>query len=97
MFEDKLVNHEDKGWLERQLFDLMRESFTPDLIRQVSVQGMRWTVLGNYPNPNPKPCTAELTALLSCVLCMHLELSTPCSTLGAKITHCFCPLFHNGQ
>jgi len=35
VFADKLVSYEDKNWLDKQLFDLMRESFTPDLIRQV--------------------------------------------------------------
>mmetsp|Transcript_5388 Transcript_5388/g.12712 ORF Transcript_5388/g.12712 Transcript_5388/m.12712 type:complete len:4322 (-) Transcript_5388:507-13472(-) len=35
VFADKLISYDDKNWLEKQLFELMRESFTPDLIRQV--------------------------------------------------------------
>lgn len=38
VFADKLISYEDKNWLEKTLFDLMRESFTPDLIRQVTPQ-----------------------------------------------------------
>jgi dynein heavy chain len=35
VFADKLVNYEDKGWLDKTLAELMRENFQVDLIRQV--------------------------------------------------------------
>lgn len=39
VFADKLVNYEDKGWLDKALAELMRENFQVDLIRQVSQPG----------------------------------------------------------
>jgi hypothetical protein len=35
VFGDKLVSHEDKGWLDKQLADLCKQEFLPDLCRQV--------------------------------------------------------------
>lgn len=35
VFQDKLVNYDDKGWLDKTLFELMKEQFGNDLIKQV--------------------------------------------------------------
>ena len=35
VFSDKLVNYDDKGWVEKMLTDLLRENFQSDLIKQV--------------------------------------------------------------
>ena len=35
VFCDKLVSYEDKNWVDKTMFDLCKETFTPDLVRQV--------------------------------------------------------------
>jgi len=39
VFGDKLVSHEDKGWLDKQLVDLCKQEFPGELCKQVGAQG----------------------------------------------------------
>jgi hypothetical protein len=35
VFADKLVSHDDKGWLDKQLAELCKQEFPPELCKQV--------------------------------------------------------------
>jgi dynein heavy chain len=35
VFADKLVNYDDKGWVDNAMSDLCRQEFPPELCKQV--------------------------------------------------------------
>ncbi len=35
VFSDKLVSYEDKNWVDKAIFDLCRDHFSSDLVKQV--------------------------------------------------------------
>ncbi len=35
VFSDKLISYEDKNWVDKAVFDLCRDNFSSDLVKQV--------------------------------------------------------------
>ena len=70
VFGDKLVSHEDKGWLDKQLGELCKHEFPPDLCKQAS---------GRRAWPHRRPFSALLALLFGdstkCMLWMHFALA----------------------
>lgn len=47
VFADKLVNYDDKNWVDKAMSDLCRQEFPPELCKQVSDSGaLRTTAMG---------------------------------------------------
>jgi len=38
VFADKLVNYDDKGWVDKAISDLCRQEFPPELCKQVCIR-----------------------------------------------------------
>jgi hypothetical protein len=53
VFADKLVNYDDKGWVDKAMSDLCRQEFPPDLCKQVrpSFATEAWMVGHNFIQP----------------------------------------------
>lgn len=49
VFGDKLVCHEDKGWLDKQLAELCKHEFPPELCKQVGAGLHAWTCSRQVP------------------------------------------------
>jgi len=91
VFSDKLVSYDDKNWLDRQLFDLMRESFTPDLIRQVCA--CVCTCVCVYVLMCVCLCVCVNVHVCVCLLTCNCSLWLCCVHLrGGQILSCVCDL-----